>query len=187
MQVDIRCASCPPTRPHTRTHIHSFRAALTWVLTGLHEITLHEMKLTRTTCCASAHLRPASSAPGKHSCQRSQASWSPLPSRLLNRLDRRGWSTSGGSRRSLTRQVARHLLICRNVLIPFASRLRINSIQRLAAAHRGIHSQRANAVSRERQRDCERLAGRDTQVDRETCESPTHTPPPRSHVAWKWK
>ena len=102
----MRCASCPPTRPHTRTHIHSLRAApLIWVLTCLHEITLHEMKLTRKTCCASAHLRPtssASSAPGKHSCQRSQASWSPLPSRLLNRLDRRGWSTSGGSRRPLS-------------------------------------------------------------------------------------
>ena len=53
---------------------------------------------------------PTSSAPGEPSFHRSQASWGPLPARLLihRRLDRRQWSTAGGSRRPLLRQVAKH-------------------------------------------------------------------------------
>ena len=55
-------------------------------------------------------LRPAFSASGKPSSYRSQASWGPLPARSLTcaSWNRRQWSTSGGSRRPLVRQVPTH-------------------------------------------------------------------------------
>ena len=55
--------------------------------------------------------RPASSASGEPSSKRPQTSWGPLPARYSThrRLDRRQWSTAGGSRRPLVRQVPKHL------------------------------------------------------------------------------